>query len=335
MSRTLGINLGSNVTTVYEAGNGIVVREPNAVAVDTYTQETLAIGQEAINIYNKTPGAVDLITHIYQGNVSDYERMAMIVELAINKTGIRRPEIIFACHGGQSRADISAIVEMFSDAGAKTVKCVDLPTVCVMGSGASLNNGKELLVCDIGAANAEIGIVKGCVTKFSRTLQYGCNKLDQAIMAYVKNEYNAAITERMACTIRETIGSVHPSYNIGNYDFVGVDLITGLPCDLTINSSQTVEIMQPFAVYLIANIAAILKKLPETILRNVKERGILLTGGGALDGGIKTLIEENLEIPVQICTNSTECAIEGLGMIIENRKIFDVLLRDPIPDYND
>ncbi|MBR6513835.1 MAG: rod shape-determining protein [Clostridia bacterium] len=335
MSRTLGINLGSNITTVYEGGKGIVVREPNAVAVDTYTQQTLAIGQEAINVYNKTPGAVDLITHIYQGNVSDYERMAMIVDLAIKKTGIRRPEIIFACHGGQSRSDISAIVEMFNDAGAKDVKCVDLPTVCVMGSGASLNDQKELLLCDIGAANAEIGIVKGCATKLSRTIPYGCNKLDQAIIAYVKNEYNASITERMARTIRETIGSVHPSYSVGNYDFVGIDLVTGLPCDLSISSTQSVEIMKPFADYLIANIAALIKKLPEPILNNIKERGILLTGGGALDGGIKTLMEETLEIPVQICANSTECAIEGLGMIIENRKVFDVLLRDPIPEGND
>ncbi len=335
MSKTLGINLGSNVTTVYVEGQGITVREPNAVAVDTYTQEHLAIGQEAINLYNKTPGAVDLITHIYQGNVSDYERMAMIVERAIKKTGVRRPEVIFASHGGQSSADVSAIVEMLHEAGVKDVKCVDLPTVCVMGSGAPLNDEKELLLCDIGAANSEIGIVKGCATKLSRTVQYGCNKLDQAIIAYIKNEYNASITERMARTIRETIGSVHPSYSVGGYDFVGIDLVTGLPCDLTINSIQTVEIMKPFAVYLVANISAILKKLPEPILNNVKDRGILLTGGGALDGGIKTLMEETLEIPVQICANSTECAIEGLGMIIENRKIFDVLLRDPLPELND
>ncbi len=335
MSKTLGINLGSNVTTVYVEGQGVVAREPNAVAVDTYTQEHLAVGQEAINIYNKTPGAVDLITHIYQGNVSDYERMQMIVTRAIKKTGIRRPDIIFASHGGQSSADVSAIVEMLTEAGAKSIKCVDLPTVCVMGSGAPLNDEKELLICDIGAANSEIGIVKGCATKLSRTVPYGCNKLDQAIIAYIKNEYNASITERMARTIRETIGSVHSSYSVGGYDFVGIDLVTGLPCDLTINSAQTVEIMNPFAVYLVANIDAILKKLPQHILNNVKERGILLTGGGALDGGIKTLMENTLEIPVQICVNSTECAIEGLGMIIENRKIFDVLLRDPFPQFND
>ena len=335
MSKTLGINLGSNVTTIYEGGRGVVVREPNAVAVDTYTQQTLAIGQEAINIYNKTPGAVDLITHIYQGNVSDYERMSMIIERAVKKTGVRKPEIIFAVHGGQSSVDMSAIVEMFLDAGARDIKCVDLPTVCVMGSGAPLNDEKELILCDIGSARAEIGIVKGCATKLSRTVQYGCNKLDQAIIAYVKNEYNASITERMARSIRETVGSVHSSYSVGSYDFVGIDLVTGLPCDLSINSDQTVEIMKPFADYLVANIGAVVKKLPEDILDNVRNRGILLTGGGALDGGIKTLMEDTLRLPVQICANSTECAIEGLGMIIENRKVFDVLLRAPIPEFDD
>lgn len=329
MSKTLGINLGSNITSVYVQGEGVTAREPNAVAVDTYSHEVLAIGQDAINIYNKTPGAVDLITHIYQGNVSDYERMYMIIESVIKKTGVRRPEVIFAVHGGHSSADVSAITEMLMEAGAKEVKCVDLPTVCVMGSGTALNDERELVLCDIGAANSEIGIVKGCATKFSRTVQYGCNKLDSAIITFVKNEYNAKITERMARSIRETVGSVHEGYNVGSYDFVGVDLITGLPCDLSINSSQTRQVMKPFADYLVANISAVIKKLPEAALIGAKERGILLTGGGALDGGIRTLIEETLEIPVQICANSTECAIEGLGMIIENRKIFDVLLRSP------
>lgn len=329
MVKTIGINLGSNVTRAYVQGKGVAVREPNVVAVDTYAHKAIAVGQEALNIYNKTPGAVDLITHIYQGNVSDYERMAMIVESVIKKTDVRHPEVIFAVHGSHSRADVNAITEMLTLAGAKEVKCVDLPTVCVMGSGISLNDERELIICDIGAANTEIGIVKGCATKLSRTVPYGCNKLDQAIIAFIKKEYNATVTERMARTIRETVGSVHPSYIVGSYDFVGVDLVTGLPCDLSISSEQTIGIMKPFADYLVTNLTAVLKKLPDPILANVKQRGIMLTGGGALDGGVKTLLEEELAIPVQICGNCAECAIDGLGMIIENRKVFDVLLRSP------
>lgn len=329
MSKTLGINLGSNVTTIYAQGEGIVLREPNAVAIDTYTQEVVATGQDAVNIYNKTPGAVELISNVYQGNVSDYERMAMIVSNALKKTGVRRPEVIFAVHGGHSSTDVVAIVEMLLEAGATEVKYVDLSTACVIGAGMPLNDDKEMIICDIGAANAEIGIVKGCVTKLARTIPYGCNKLDQAISAFVKNEYNARITDRQARSIRETVGSLHPSHNVGSYDFIGVDLVTGLPCDLSINSQQTYTAVKPFADYLVANISAILKKLPEEILNNIREKGLMLTGGGSLDGGIKTLLQERLSIPVQICSNATECAIEGLGMVIENRKVFDVLLHTP------
>lgn len=326
MSKTLGINLGSNVTTVYVEGEGVVVREPNAVAIDTYSQEMVATGQEAVNLYNKTPGAIELITNIYQGNVSDYERMSVIIDQAIKKTGVRRPDVVFAVHGGHSSTDVAAIVEMLLEAGVKDVKYVDLSTVCVIGADLPLNDDKELLLCDIGAANSEIGIVKGCATKLARTIPYGCNKLDQAIIAFVKKEYNARITDRQARTIRETVGSLHSSYNVGNYDFTGVDLVTGLPCDLSINSSQTVEITKPFADYLVANISAILKKLPEAVLSNVKKKGLFLTGGGSLDGGIKTLLEQRLSIPVEICANSSECAIKGIGTVIENRKVFEVLL---------
>lgn len=328
MSKTIGINLGSHIVTVYAEGEGIVLREPNAVAVGAYTREALATGQDAINMYNKTPGAVELITHIYQGNVSDYERMAMVMEQVFKKIGIRRPDVIFAVHGGHSIADIEAITEMMEEAGAKKIWAVDLPTVAVMGAGMPLNDERALLICDIGAATSEIGIVKGCVTKLSRTVQYGCNKLDEAIVAYVKDEYDVVIEERVARKIREEIGSVHPSYDVGSYTFTGRDCVTGLPCELTITSTETIRVMKRFADYLCANIDAILKKLPEKVLDEIKERGIMLTGGGALDGGIKTLMEDTLGLSVEIAQDPIECSVKGLGMIIENRKVFAPLLKD-------
>ncbi len=332
MRKALGINLGTSVTSVYVEGKGITVREPNAVAVNTSSMEVVAIGNEAMNIYNKAPGAVELITHIYQGNVSDYDRMELIIEQVFKKTGVRNPDVVFAVHGSQSPADMAAIINMMLNAGAKDIFTVDLPTVVVLGSDQPLDDDRELLLCDIGAASAEIGIVKGCATKLSRTVQYGCNKLDKAIISYIKSQYRSVITERAARSLREAIGSVHPSYSMGSYELNAVDMLTGLPRKLSLTSKQTTEAMKPFADYLISNIDVVLKKLPEPILNNVKSRGILLTGGGALDGGLKTLMEETLEIPVQIAHNAPECAVEGLGKIIEHPEIFGVLLRAPIDD---
>lgn len=328
MSKVIGINLGSHIITVYQEGKGVILREPNTVAVEAYTRETVATGQDAINLVNKTPGAYELISHIYQGNVSDYERMAMVMEKVFEKINIRRPEVIFTVHGGHSSADIGAICNMMHDAGAKRLCVVDSPTVAVMGSGQPLNDERAILICDIGAATSEIGIVRGCATKLSRTAQYGCNKLDEAIKNYVKKEYNAIINERTARKIRENVGTVHPSYIVGSYDFIARDAVTGLPCELTIDSSQTLEVMKKYADYLIANIDGILKKLREDVLAEVKERGILLTGGGALDGGIKTLTEESLGIETRMSENPVESSVKGLGMIIENRNVFGPLLRD-------
>lgn len=328
MSKTIGINLGSHIITVYVEGQGIVLREPNAVAVEAHTRDVVACGKEALNLANKTPGAVELISHIYQGNVSDYQRMELVMKKIFEKINIKRPDVIFTVHGGHSSADINAISSMMVDSGARSISVVELPSVAIMGSGQPLNNGRAILVCDIGAATTEIGIVKGCATKLSHTIQYGCNLLDEALKNYIKSEFNISITERTARHIREAVGSVHSSYDMGEYTFTGKDSITGLPCEAVITSSDTMFVMKKFADYLIANIEALLKKLPEQVVADIKERGILLTGGGALDGGIKTLIEETLGIETKIAENPVECSVKGLGMVIENRNIFQPLITE-------
>ena len=328
MSKTIGINLGSHIITVYVEGQGVVLREPNVVAVEAHTREVVACGREALNLVNKTPGAVELITHIYHGNVSDYERMEMVMKKIFEKINLKHPDVIFTVHGGHSSADINAICTMMADAGARSISVVELPSVAIMGSGQPLNNSKAVLICDIGAATTEIGIVKGCATKLSHTVQYGCNLMDEALKNYIKSEYSISITERTARKIREAVGSVHESFDAGEYTFVGKDSITGLPCEAVISSTDTHGVMRRFADYLVANLDAILKKLPEQVLLDIKERGILLTGGGALDGGIKTLIEESLCIETRIAPNPIECSVKGLGMVIENRNLFHPLIKE-------
>ncbi|MBE6686160.1 MAG: hypothetical protein E7591_02905 [Ruminococcaceae bacterium] len=328
MSKTIGINLGSHIITVYVEGQGIVLREPNAVAVEAHTREVIACGREALNLANKTPGAIELISHIYHGNVSDYERMSMVIKKVFEKINIKRPEVIFTVHGGHSSADISAISTMMLDAGAKSISVVELPGTVIMGSGLPLNDSRAMLICDIGAATTEIGIVKGCATKLSHTVQYGCNLLDEALKNYIKSEFNINVTPRCARQIREAVGSVHESYDVGEYTFGGIDSVTGLPCEAVITSADTLEVMKKFADYLIANLEAVIKKLPEVILSEIKERGILLSGGGALDGGIKTKIEESLCIETKIAQNPVECSAKGLGMVIENRAVFAPLIKE-------
>ncbi|MBR5515731.1 MAG: rod shape-determining protein [Clostridia bacterium] len=326
MSKTIGINLGSHIITVYIEGQGIVLREPNAVAVDAHTREVVACGQDAINLFNKTPGAIELISHIYHGNVSDYERMAMVMKKIFEKISVKRPDVIFTVHGGHSSSDISAISTMMMDAGAKRISVVELPGVAVMGAGLPLNNNKALLLCDIGAATTEIGIVKGCATKLSHTIPYGCNLLDEALKNYIKSEFGISVTERTARKIREAVGSVHPDYNAGEYAFIGKDTVTGLPCESVITSDDTREVMVKFADYLVANIKAVIEKLPEQVVKDIKDRGILLTGGGALDGGIGVFLEEKLDIDIKIAENPIECSVKGLGMIIENKALFHPLI---------
>ncbi len=326
MNKTIGINLGSHTITVYCEGKGIILREPNAVAINTIDRTTVAIGNEAITVYNRTPGAIELMTHIYQGNVSDYGRMAAVMKEVIRNVGIRRPNVIFTVHGGLESSDIGAIASMLNEAGCGKLFIIDQPSANAIGCSLDLNDKRYAMICDIGAANTEIGIIHGCVTKLAKTLPYGCNKLDTAIASYVKQEYSAIITEDTAKAIRETVGSVDESYNVGSYTFKGRDSVTGLPLELEISSQQTREAMKRFADYLVANLRAILKAIPENVVEDIKQRGIILTGGGALDGGLRALIEKELGICVEVADAASECTVTGLGKVIENRDVFGPLL---------
>lgn len=326
--KKVGIDIGSQSIAVYLEGKGVILREPSQIALDINTKQPISYGREAVALSRRTPGSVVLTSPVFEGSVTDYESMGLILNSMFRGNGLSKSEIVLSLNSSINEAERRALAQTFFEAGAKAVSCVDIPTACLLGSGEPLSDDRATISLDIGAGVTEVGLVKGCVTKFSQVVKYGCAKLDSTISALIKKQYNAGVDEPTLRMIREKVGSVHPSFDEGSVEFTARDLITGLPVTLTISSRETMDAMLPVAKYISAFTAALCKSLPDPVKDEVADRGILLSGGGALTGGMDTLVHEATGMPVRICPAATESVINGIGTVIENQKVFGVLLKE-------
>ena len=327
-NKKVGIDIGSRSIGVYLEGRGVILREPTQIALDINTKEPISYGQEAIGLSRRTPGSVIMTSPVFEGSITDYPSMGLILDSMFRANGLVKSDMVISLNSAVNDAEKRAVAQMFFEAGAKSLSCLDIPTACVLGSGESLSDNRATISLDIGAGVTEVGLVKGCVTKFSQVVKYGCAKLDASIAALIKKKYNAGADEATLRMIREKVGSVHPSFDAGEVSFSARDLVTGLPVTLSISSAETAEAMEPIAKYIAAFTAALCKSLPDGVKEEVTERGILISGGGALTGGMDTLVSEATGMPVRVSKAATDCVIRGIGTVIENMNVFGVLLKE-------
>ena len=326
--RTIGLDIGSRNIVVYLEGRGIIVNESNRIALDINTKEAVSYGHEAAGLARRTPGSVLLMNPIFEGNISDHDGVMMILDEIFRGIGISKPEIILAIGAETHDAEKRALAAMLMELGAKNVYYINKPTACALGSDLDLSNNRSMISLNIGAGITNVGLIKGCVTRFEQSVRYGCNKLDAAVAAFLRRERGVAVSEETLSDIRKNVGSVHESFDEGEYGIVGRDLVTGLPVSLTISSAETREVMLPIAEYICKVVAALHNRLPSEVRNDVTGRGLLLSGGGALTGGIDKLLEEKTGLPVTLSPRPIDCVIDGIGVAIENREVFDVLIKE-------
>ncbi len=326
--KMIGLDIGSRNIVVYLEGRGIVVNESNRIALDINTKEAVAFGREADGLARRTPGSVVLMNPIFEGNISDHDCMLTALDEIFRGIGVSKPEILMAIGAETHEAEKRALAAMMVELGAKYVCYINKPTACALGSNLDLSDNRSMISLHVGAGITNVGLVKGCVTRFEQSIRYGCNKLDAAVAAYIKRERGAAVDEDTLAAIRKNAGSVHPSFDGGEYSFTGRDLITGLPVSLSITSAETREIMLPIADYICRVVMALCNGLPEEVRADVADRGILLSGGGALTGGIDELLKEKTGLPVVLSPHPLDCVINGIGAAIENREVFEPLIKE-------
>ena len=326
-AKDIGIDLGTANVLIYVKGQGIVLNEPSVVAIDSDTKKPLAVGRDAREMLGRTPGKVQAIRPMKDGVIADFELTEIMLNHFIKKINGRsflsRPRILICCPSNITQVEKNAIKEAAERTGAKRVFLEEEPKVAAVGAGMDIAKPSGNMVIDIGGGTTDIAILSlgGIVT--SASLKVAGNVFDNDIIKYIKDKYKLLIGDRTAEDIKMTIGTVFPEGKGDKTEVRGRDLVTGLPHTITLTSSETEEALRE-SVYLIINkVKEVLEQTPPELSADIIDKGIVVTGGGALIKGFDKLLSKELKVPVFIADSPLTCVVEGTGVLLDNIHLID------------
>ena len=322
-SKDMGIDLGTANTLIYVKGKGIVLREPSVVAIrNDNTKQVLAVGDEAKEMIGRTPGNIVAIRPLKDGVIADFDVTQSMLKLFLrkvtNNSSFVRPRIVVCFPSGVTEVEKRAIEEATKQAGARDVHLMEEPMAAAIGAGLPVHEPTGSMVVDIGGGTTEVAVISlgGIVT--SKSLRIAGDELDQSIVTYIKKEYNLMIGERTAEAIKMQIGSAYPEGEEVTMDIKGRDLVSGLPKVLNISSAEIREALREPITAIIDAIKSTLEKTPPELSADVMEKGIMLTGGGAMLHGLDLLISNETHMPVHIAENPLDCVAIGAGKALDH-----------------
>lgn len=322
LNKDIGIDLGTANVLIYVKGQGIILNEPSVVAIDEETKRPLAVGIEAHNMLGRTPGRVRAIKPMKDGVIADFEITEIMLNHFIKKINgknlISRPRILICCPSNITQVEKNAIKEAAERTGAKKVFIEEEPKVAAIGAGLDISKPTGNMVIDIGGGTTDIAVLSlgGIVT--SSSIKIAGNTFDNDILKYIKEKYKLLIGDITAEEIKKTIGTVYSKNKKEKMDVRGRDLVTGLPHTITISSEEIEEALKE-SVYTIVKAAKnVLEQTPPELSADIVEKGIVVTGGGALLDGMIDLLSNELKVPVYIAETPLTCVAEGTGILLNN-----------------
>ena len=330
MTKDMGIDLGTANTLVYIKGQGIVVREPSVVAIRDDSKEVLAVGEEAKRMIGRTPGNIVAIRPMKDGVIADFDvtqsMLSYFIQKAAAKKGVVSPRIAICVPFGVTDVEKRAIEEAARQAGAKDAYLIEEPMAAAIGAGLKVEEPEGNMVVDIGGGTSEIAVISLGGIVSAESVRIGGNKFDEAIVGYVKKEYNLMIGERTAEDVKISIGSTFKDDQETNMQIRGRDLISGLPKTVEISSTEVREALKEPISSIVDAIKSTLEKTPPELASDIMENGIMLTGGGALLRGLDKLIKQETGMPVTIAEGPLDCVALGTGKSVEDQEIFEKVL---------
>ncbi len=333
ISKDLAIDLGTANTLVYVKGKGIVSNEPSVVAVhrdSRGTKKVIAVGEEAKKMLGKTPGNIVAIRPLKDGVIADFEiteaMLKYFIQKVHNKKSYARPRIVISVPSGITSVEKRAVKESAESAGAREVYLIEEPMAAAIGVGLPITEASGNMIVDIGGGTTEVAVVSLAGIVYCNSVRVAGDKIDEAIVQYVKRKYNLLIGERTAEMIKINIGSAYPNPNEeeNTMEIKGRDLVGGIPKTLEISSK---EIRQAIAEPVNAIVEAVriaLEATPPELASDIVDKGIVISGGGALLRNLDLLIKEVSRLPVIIADNPLTAVVEGAGKALDEMN----LLRD-------
>lgn len=322
MAKDIGIDLGTANVLIHVKGKGIVLNEPSVVAIDVATKKVLAVGEEAYLMVGRTPGNIRAIRPLEGGVIADFDTTEAMLTHFIDKLNVKgflsKPNILICCPTNITAIEQKAIIEAAEKSGGKNVYLEEEPKVAAIGAGMDIFQPSGNMVIDIGGGTSDIAVLSmgGIVT--SRSLKVAGDTLDNEIIQYVKKTHKLLIGERTAETIKKDIGTVFKGSREDSMEVRGRDMVTGLPRTITITSNE-VQVATADSMMQIVEIAkVVLEQTPPELSADIIDRGIILTGGGALLDGIEQLFTEQLKVPVFTAEHPLDSVALGTGILLEN-----------------
>ncbi len=324
--RKIGIDLGTANTLVFVPGKGIVINEPSVVAVSPTENVVLAVGNQAREMLGRTPDNIIASRPMKDGVIADYRVTEAMLRYFINKVmgkiRIVRPEIMISIPAGVTSTERRAVIDAAVKAGAKSAYVVKDPLLAAIGAGIPIHNAQGNMIINIGGGTSEIAVISLGGIVAAHSARVGGNRFDQAISDYIKRKYGLAIGDRTAEDIKKEIGSAIGQVKEEHMEIRGRDLMGGLPKTIKISSNEITEALQDELREVINAIKKVFQETPPELAADIMDKGMILSGGGALLRNLDQLITKTIGVPCYVADDPLFCVIKGIGIALDNLEVY-------------
>lgn len=321
-SSGIGIDLGTSSILIYLRGKGIILKEPSILAIEQNTREVLAFGTEALKMLGRTPGNILTVKPLRDGVIADFEVTETMLRHFIFRAGERRrffrPRVVVCIPVNTTSVEQKALLEAVNGTGARDAYLLEEPRAAAIGAGLDIFAPSGNMIVDIGGGTTDIAVLSIGEIVESASIRIGGNKFDEAIVRYIKKEFNVLIGDRSAERVKMEIGTADPAPRGKTLEVRGRDLVTGLPRSIRISSQQVFHAVEECLQAIFAGIARVLEKTPPELSGDIMEKGIILTGGGALLEGVDRYFSRGTGVAFYQVENPVECVAKGTGQVLEN-----------------
>ena len=320
--KDIGIDLGTATVLIFIKDKGVVLQEPSVVAMDQNSGKILAVGSDAKLMIGKVPGNVVAVRPLKDGVIADYTMTEVMLRLFIKKVThgierIMRHRVMICVPSGATDVERRAVLEAALEVGAKEAYLIEEPMSAAIGAGLEIAEPGGNLIVDIGGGTTDVAVISLGGIVVSRSMRVGGDKFDEAVMRYTRRQFNLAIGEQTAEDLKVKIGTCFPVGEDLSMNIRGRDLLQGLPRQITMTSSDVMKAIEDSINSIISGIREVLELTPPELAADIIERGIVLTGGGALLKGLPELIKQQTEIDTNVAESPMECVVLGTGRTLE------------------
>ena len=321
-STDMGIDLGTANTLVLLKGQGIIIREPSVVAVEKHSHKILAVGAEAKRMIGRTPGNIVAIRPLKDGVIADFDitqaMLRFFIKKAVHNKAFVRPRVVVGVPSGVTEVEKRAVIDAAVQAGAREAYLIEEPMAAAIGAGLPVQEATGSMIVDLGGGTTEVAILSLGGIVVSKSIRIAGDKMDDAIVQYIKRKYSLLIGERTAEQVKIEIGTAMPVDRPARMNIRGRDLVTGLPKTLTVNQNHINEALaEPIGIILEA-VKSTLEKTPPELAADIMDRGIVMTGGSSLLRNFDRLLSRETGMPVVISEDALSCVALGTGLALDN-----------------